>query len=64
MKRRDLLAHLYRHGCALMREGSRHSVFWNPKDGKASTVPRHRAIDDFLAGKICKDLGVPKLKNY
>lgn len=23
-----------------------------------STVPRHKEIDDFLAVKICKDLGV------
>lgn len=59
MKRRDLLAHLHAYGCRLLREGSRHSVYWNPRDGKVSTVPRHREVDDFLARKICRDLGIP-----
>ena len=27
---------------------------------KASTVPRHRELNDYLAAKICKDLGIPK----
>ena len=26
--------------------------------GRTSTVPRHREINDFLARKICRDLGV------
>lgn len=58
MKRRDLVTYLQRHGCALMREGSRHSVFWDPKEGTVSTIP-HRETDAFLAKKICKDLGIP-----
>jgi hypothetical protein len=41
------------------REGGRHSVFVNRSTGKASTVPRHNEINDFLACKICKDLEVP-----
>lgn len=58
MKRKDLLRHLQKHGCRLLREGSRHSVYVNRSEKKASTVPRHREIDDFLCRKICKDLGV------
>ena len=58
MKRTDLLRHLTEHGCELLREGGRHSVFVNRKAGKSSTVPRHREINDFLAKKICKDLEV------
>ena len=59
MKRTDLIRHLEQHGCAFLREGGRHSVYVNRRSGKASTVPRHRQINDFLARKICKDLEVP-----
>jgi mRNA interferase HicA len=45
-------------GCELLREGARHSVFVKRRNGKSSTVPRHREINDFLAKKICKDLEV------
>jgi predicted RNA binding protein YcfA (HicA-like mRNA interferase family) len=59
MKRLDLVRHLEQHGCALLREGSRHSVYVNRTAGKSSTVPRHREINDFLARKICRDLEIP-----
>lgn len=59
MKRADLLRHLQRHGCVLLREGGKHSVFVNRTARKTSTVPRHREINDFLARKICRDLEVP-----
>jgi predicted RNA binding protein YcfA (HicA-like mRNA interferase family) len=62
MKRRELVRHLAEHGCGLVREGSRHSVFHNPKEQTTSTVPRHREIDDFLARKICRDLRIPHPK--
>jgi len=29
MKRRDLLRHLEENGCQLLREGSRHTVYFN-----------------------------------
>ena len=60
MKRADLLRHLEQHGCQLLREGGSHSVFVNRTERKVSTVPRHRELNDYLAAKICKDLGVPK----
>jgi predicted RNA binding protein YcfA (HicA-like mRNA interferase family) len=59
MKRRDLLRHLASSGCILIREGSRHSVFHNPREGVTSTVPRHSEINDYLARKICRDLRIP-----
>ncbi|MBI3609150.1 MAG: type II toxin-antitoxin system HicA family toxin [Nitrospirae bacterium] len=62
MKRKDLLAHLIRHGCMMVREGGRHTVYFNPKTNRTSTVPRHREINDFLTKKICKDLGIPIYK--
>jgi len=60
MKRLDLLRHLERHGCVLLREGGSHSVYVNRESGKSSTVPRHRELNEFLARKICKDLEVPQ----
>ena len=61
MKRLDLIRHLELHGCALLREGGRHSVYVNRATRKSSTVPRHREINDYLARKICKDLEIPDL---
>jgi predicted RNA binding protein YcfA (HicA-like mRNA interferase family) len=58
MKLADLVRHLGAHGCTLLREGAKHSVYVNRKTGKASTVPRHREINPFLAKKICKDLEI------
>ncbi len=60
MKRRALLKHLKQHGCELLREGSRHSIYWNPANRRTTSVPRHREIVDKLAIKICKDLDIPK----
>jgi mRNA interferase HicA len=59
MKRRELLSHLTTHGCVLLREGSRHSWWHHPALNTRSAVPRHNEIDEHLAKKICKDLGVP-----
>ena len=42
----------------MLREGGSHSVFVNRDARKVTTVPRHREINDFLARKICRDLGV------
>lgn len=54
------MAHLKKNECILFREGKKHSVYYNKENNKTSTVPRHREIDDFLATKICKDLGIEK----
>jgi predicted RNA binding protein YcfA (HicA-like mRNA interferase family) len=59
MKRRDLIRHLERYGCVLLREGGRHSIYYNPGEGKTSAVPRHNEIRESLSRKICKDLAVP-----
>lgn len=62
MKRGDLLRHPHAPGCELLREGGRHSWWHNPSLNKRSAVPRHNEIDDDLARKICKDLGIPRVK--
>ncbi|MCK4297485.1 MAG: type II toxin-antitoxin system HicA family toxin [Candidatus Marinimicrobia bacterium] len=59
MKRKDLISHLEKNGCTLLREGSNHTIYVNRKASKASSVPRHRKINEFLAMKICKDLEIP-----
>jgi mRNA interferase HicA len=58
MKRKALLAHLRQHGCEEVREGSRHSWWRNSDNTRRSAIPRHTEINDLLARKICKDLGV------
>lgn len=60
MKRRDLIRHLEAHGCELLREGGKHSVYVNRAASKATAVPRHREINELLARKICRDLQVPE----
>ncbi len=62
MKRRDLINYLLQNDCVLVREGGRHSVFFNPSLKTTSTVPRHNEINSFLALKICKDLGIAPKK--
>jgi len=64
MKRKDLIKHLLKEGCIFVRESAKHSIFFNALLKKTSTVPRHNEIDNFLAKKICRDLGIvpPKRK--
>jgi len=62
MKRRQLLKHLRRQGCNLLREGGKHSWWHNPALNKRSAIPRHSEIKDILARKICKDLRVTPIK--
>ncbi len=59
MKRHELIAHLKRHGCVLIREGAKHSWWGNPANNRRSAVPRHTEIPDRLARKICRDLVIP-----
>ena len=62
MKRTDLIRHLRKRGCVFIREGARHSVFYNPVLKRTSTIPRHQEIHEFLARKICRDLGIEEPK--
>lgn len=62
MKRRDFIKYLTGEGCVFVREGAKHSVFFNPAARRSSTVPRHTEIHHFLVRKICRDLGIPEPK--
>lgn len=61
MKRNRLLRHLRKHGCFLKREGSRHSLWTNPKTGAVEAIPRHTEIPNRLAYEVCRSLGVPEI---
>ena len=63
MKRRDVVRHLKQCGCELLCEGGNHSVYVNRSRSKVSTVSRHREINDFLVGKICRNLEISKPKD-
>jgi predicted RNA binding protein YcfA (HicA-like mRNA interferase family) len=60
MKRRALIRHLESHGCYLLRDRGKHSVYVNPHNNQTSAVPRHPEINEYLARKICRDLGIPE----
>ncbi len=62
MKRNAFIKYLRKHGCLLLREGGNHSWWHNPEKNLRSAVPRHSEIVDILANKICKDLGIPRIK--
>jgi len=62
MKRTELIKYLIKNGCVLEREGKKHSLFYNPKNGKVATVPRHKEINTFTGKGICKDLGIKTIK--
>jgi len=61
MKRQKLIQYLQKHGCELLREGSRHSIWHNVKSGALSAIPRHSEIKELMARKICKDLDVEEV---
>ena len=63
MKRRELVRHVERYGCALLKEGAKHSRWVNLADpSRQSTIPRHTEVDDYLARAICRQLGIPPVK--
>lgn len=60
MKRIDFLKFITKQGCVFLREGAKHSVYFNPITNRSSTIPRHNEIDNFLVKKISNDLGIPR----
>lgn len=63
MKRTVLIKYLKSNECTIVREGSKHTWWKNDNTNMRSAVPRHSEIVDILANKICKDLGIPKIKS-
>ena len=60
MKRRELIRHLEAHGCELLREGGRHTLYINRAELKTSAIPRHQEVKTLIARQICRDLRVPE----
>lgn len=60
MKRSELLKQIKKEGCILLRPGSRHDIYINPKTGQKQPIPRHSEIDNDLAKHIKKYLGIIK----
>ncbi len=56
MKRKDLIKQIENLGCVLVRHGSKHDWFHNPKTKKSQPVPRHNEINENLAKHILKML--------
>jgi predicted RNA binding protein YcfA (HicA-like mRNA interferase family) len=43
-------------GAVLVRHGSKHDIYHNPKTGATQPIPRHKEINELLARKILRDL--------
>jgi mRNA interferase HicA len=56
MKRVELIRHLKKQNCTLLRRGGRHDVYVNTNNGRRQPIPRHREIDESLARHIIKEL--------
>lgn len=56
MKRRDLIKLLESKGVKFKRNGSNHDVY--EFNGKTTTIPRHREVNDYLVKMIMKQLGL------
>jgi len=56
VKRLDLVKHLEKQGCILLRHGGRHDIFHQPATGASEPVPRHREINEVLANRILNRL--------
>jgi mRNA interferase HicA len=59
MKRSTFLKYLKKNGCLLLREGSNHSLYINPQNGKQSTVARHAELSELMCKIVCKQLEIP-----
>jgi predicted RNA binding protein YcfA (HicA-like mRNA interferase family) len=56
VKRQKLEALLIEHGCAVIRDQGKHTI-WKNLEGALASVPRHKEIKKFTARAICKQLG-------
>jgi predicted RNA binding protein YcfA (HicA-like mRNA interferase family) len=56
MKRVALIKKITASGAYLLRHGSNHDIYVQPKNGNTEPVPRHTEIGEGLARKIIKNL--------
>ncbi len=59
MKTQELLKLLKKSNCKLLRNGSRHDIWYSPVTDKQFAVPRHKAeIPSGTLNNILKDAGL------
>lgn len=59
MKTQELLKMLKKSNCEILRNGSRHDIWYSPISKKQFTVPRHKAeIPTGTLNNILKDAGL------
>lgn len=59
MKTQELLKLLKRNHCSVLRNGSRHDIWYSDITGKQFSVPRHKAeIPIGTLNNILKDAGI------
>jgi predicted RNA binding protein YcfA (HicA-like mRNA interferase family) len=56
MERTELIRQIGARGAVLIRHGSNHDIYVQPKNGNTEPVPRHNEIKEFMARKIIKNL--------
>ncbi len=56
MKRADLIKLLEKNGWSLKRNGAEHDIYSN--GNRIEPIPRHKEINEILARKILKKLGI------
>ncbi len=59
MKTQELLKLLKKNGCSVLRNGSRHDIWYSNITDKQFSVPRHKAeIPTGTLNNILKDAGI------
>jgi len=56
MKRGELLKRIKAQGCVFVKHGKKHDVYKNQRTGVEERIPRHKDINEILAGVILKNL--------
>jgi len=59
VRRQQLERHIVEHGCEVLREGGKHTIWHNSALDVRAPVPRHREIPIGTAGAICRQLSIP-----
>jgi hypothetical protein len=52
LKRKDLIAEIFKYGFTLKRHGNEHDIYTNGK--YIEPIPRHTQINEITAGEIIK----------
>ena len=60
MKASELTKLAKKNGCYILRHGSEHDIWINPKTNKEASIPRHKSkeVATGTAHRIMKDLGL------